>query len=262
MTFDFSFITVGLMQVAGFFIQGCTGFGCTVIAAPVTTGFLGIKEGVPYGTLITLPFMYYLGIKAIKEVSWKDLAKILILCAPGILVGNYLFATISPIVAKIAIGAMICFIATMNINKYIIQSLVLKKEVKEEVDTLGKKVFRYGCLILGGVVHGAFNIGGPLITVYTVSAVEDKEKFRNTMTWVWLLLNTVNAMNQYRAGAITPHLLSALAVGVPLAGIGFYFGMRFLKKINREQFLRIVYVVLLFIGLNMFIRSVLAYTAM
>ena len=90
MTFEFNFVLVGLMQIVGFFVQGCTGFGCTVIAAAVTNGLLGTTEGVPYGTLITLPFLYFLGIKAFKEVSWKDLAKIIVLCMPGILVGNYL----------------------------------------------------------------------------------------------------------------------------------------------------------------------------
>lgn len=36
MTFEFNFVLVGLMQIVGFFVQGCTGFGCTVIAAAVT----------------------------------------------------------------------------------------------------------------------------------------------------------------------------------------------------------------------------------
>ena len=125
-------------------------------------------------------------------------------------------------------------------------------------DTASRKAFRYGCLILGGIVHGAFNIGGPLITVYTLEAVKEKEKFRNTMTWLWAILNTVNAINQYRNGAWTPHLWSALAVGAPLAAIGFFLGMAFLKKINREQFLRIVYIVLLIIGGDMLIRSLMA----
>ena len=48
MTFEFDFILVGLMQIFGFFVQGCTGFGCTVIAASVTNGLLGTAEGVPY----------------------------------------------------------------------------------------------------------------------------------------------------------------------------------------------------------------------
>lgn len=259
MTFEFSFILVGLMQIIGFFVQGCTGFGCTVIAAAVTNGLLGTTEGVPYGTLITLPFLYYLGVKARKEVSWKDLGKIIALCVPGILVGNYLFYAISPNIAKICIGLMVTIIAIMNIFKHIIKPLVLKQEEQENVpDTTGKKVFRYGCLILGGIVHGAFNIGGPLITVYTIEAVEEKEKFRNTMNMVWVILNTWNAFTQFRNGVVTMHLWSALAIGVPMAAVGFFLGMAFLKKINREQFLRIVYCVLLFVGGNMLITSLMA----
>lgn len=258
MTFEFDFILVGLMQIVGFFVQGCTGFGCTVIAAAVTNGLLGTAEGVPYGTLITLPFLYYLAAKSMRQVSWKDLFKIVILCAPGIVLGNYLFYNISEIAAKIGIGAMITSIALMNIYKYIIKPLVLKKEENDDVpDTMGKKIFSYACLLVGGVVHGAFSIGGPLITVYTIGAVKDKEKFRNTMNMVWVVLNTYNAFNQYRNGAWTPHLWSALAIGAPMAAIGFFLGMAFLKKINRVQFLRIVYCVLLIIGSDMLIRNLL-----
>lgn len=260
MTFEIGFIWAGLIQVISFFIQGCAGFGSTVIAAPVVMAVLGTAEGIPYGTVISLPFLYYLGIKSIKNVSWKDLIKIILFCMPGVLFGNFIFAKISPSTAKISIGAMITLIALMNIYKFIISPLVLKKEVqKDQVDTTGKKIFRYSCLILGGVVHGAFNIGGPLITVYTIEAVDDKEKFRNTMTWVWIILNTVfNASSQFRNGAWTPRMWSALAVGTPMAAVGFYFGMKFMSKINKEQFLRIVYVVLLIVGGDMFIRNVLA----
>lgn len=256
---NFDFILVGLMQVVGFFVQGTTGFGCTVIAAPVTNGILGTAIGVPYGTIITLPFLYYLGIKGRKDVSWKDLAKIVALCAPGILIGNKLFTSISPQTAKIAIGGMIIVIATMNIHKHIIKPLVIKQKEEEETeDTTAKKIFRYGCLLLGGVVHGAFTIGGPLITVYTLEAVKDKKKFRNTMTWLWCILNIWNAFAQYNnvPGADRPYLTGALAVGLPLAGIGFFFGMRFLEKINRVQFLRMVYAVLMLIGVNMFKNNV------
>ncbi|UEL47869.1 MULTISPECIES: sulfite exporter TauE/SafE family protein [Terrisporobacter] len=258
MTFEFDFILVGLMQIIGFFVQGCTGFGCTVIAAAVTNGLLGTAVGVPYGTLITLPFLYYLAFKSRHEVSWKDLLKIVVLCAPGIVLGNYLFYSVSETTAKIGIGVMVTIIALMNIYKYIIKPLVLKKEESDdEPDTLAKKIFSYGCLLVGGVVHGAFNIGGPLITVYTIGAVKDKEKFRNTMNMVWVVLNTYNAFNQYRNGAWNGQLFSALAIGVPMAAVGFFLGMSFLKKINRTQFLRIVYCVLLIIGGDMLIRNLL-----
>lgn len=259
MTLEFIFVLVALMQVIGFFVQGCTGVGCTIIAAAVTNGLLGTEAGVPYGTLITLPFLYFLGIKAFREVSWKDLVRIVVLCLPGIFLGNYLFQAISPDIAKISIGAMVTLIALMNIYKSIVKpKLFGVNDINNEQDSTAKKIFRYSCLILGGIVHGAFNIGGPLITVYTIEAVQEKEKFRNTMNMVWVVLNTWNAFSQYRSGAFTPYMLSALLVGLPMAAIGFFLGMEFLKKINREQFLRIVYVVLLFVGGNMLITSILS----
>lgn len=237
MTLEFIFVLVALMQVIGFFVQGCTGFGCTIIAAAVTNGLLGTEAGVPYGTLITLPFLYFLGIKAFREVSWKDLVRIVVLCLPGIFLGNYLFQAISPDIAKISIGAMVTLIALMNIYKSIVKpKLFGVNDINNEQDSTAKKIFRYSCLILGGIVHGAFNIGGPLITVYTIEAVQEKEKFRNTMNMVWVVLNTWNAFSQYRSGAFTPYMLSALLVGLPMAAIGFFLGMEFLKKINREQF--------------------------
>ena len=208
MTLEFIFVLVALMQVIGFFVQGCTGFGCTIIAAAVTNGLLGTEAGVPYGTLITLPFLYFLGIKAFREVSWKDLVRIVVLCLPGIFLGNYLFQAISPDIAKISIGAMVTLIALMNIYKSIVKpKLFGVNDINNEQDSTAKKIFRYSCLILGGIVHGAFNIGGPLITVYTIEAVQEKEKFRNTMNMVWVVLNTWNAFSQYRSGAFTPYML-------------------------------------------------------
>ena len=88
--------------------------------------------------------------------------------------------------------------------------------------------------------------------------LKEKEKFRNTMNMVWVILNTWNAFSQFRSGVVTPHLWSALAVGAPMAAVGFFVGMAFLKKINKETFLRIVYCVLLFVGANMLITSLLA----
>lgn len=259
MVFETGFIYVGLMNLVSFFIQGCTGFGSTVIAAAVTNGVLGTDVGVPFGTMVTIPMFVVLCLKERKNVAWKDLGKIILLCAPGLFIGSFLFYSMSPATAKIIIGGLVTFIALMNIYKSIIKPLVLKKEVDESAsDTTAKKVLRYGCLALGGIVHGAFNIGGPLITVYTIYAVEDKEKFRNTMTWVWLILNSINAFNQFRNGAWTPRLAGALAVGFPMAVVGFILGILFLKKINKETFLRIVYCVLLFVGGNMLITNLMA----
>lgn len=259
MVFESGFIILGLVQIAAYFVYGCAGFGAVVISAPFATSTLG-AAGTPFGTHLVLPFSITMTIKNIKGVSWKDLAKILIACAPGILLGQYLYRVIPLNAAKIAIGAAVTAIATLRIFQHIIFPVVLKRpEATEDTpDTTGKKIFRVACLIVGGVVHGAFNIGGPLITVYTLEAVKDKARFRNTMLAMWAILDLWNAVNQYLSGAWTAQLWSALVVCWPFALVGFLIGSKFFNKINRTQFLRVVDVVLLAVGLNTLIRAIAA----
>lgn len=242
MIFELGFIWVGLMQIVGYFIQGCTGFGCAVIAAPVNFAVLG-SYGGPYGGLMTFPTLVFLGIKQIKNVAWKDLIKILVLCAPGMVIGQYLASSMDANVAKAVVGGVIVAIALLNIYK-----VFAKKDDTKKEDTLGRKIYRFACLIIGGVIHGAFNIGGPFITIYTLEAIEDKVKFRDTMTWVWIILNTYNAIMWISKGIVDTYLLSALLVGLPFSIVGFVLGVKFLQKINREQFLKVIYFALLFAG--------------
>lgn len=267
MVFDFNYILIGLMEIISHFVQGCTGFGATVIAAPVVTGLLGADVGTCYGTLITMPLIYILAILQWKQISWKDLLKICILMAPGMLIGNLLFGSIPANWAKVCIGGIVTAIALKNLYNAFIRDPKRAKEgwdpespeEQAKANSLGMKIFRYACLLVGGCVHGAFNIGGPLITVYTLYSVKDKTKFRATMTMVWVIMNTCfNIVSQYTAGRYdTPILWSALAIGVPLAAVGFYLGHLFHTKINREQFLKCVYVCLLVVGGDMFVRALL-----
>lgn len=148
-----------------------------------------------------------------------------------------MFYIIDPNVAKVGIGLAVTLIAAFKIYQNIVSPLVLKKvKSGDEVDTLPKKVFRYSCLIIGGVVHGAFNIGGPLITVYTLEAVKDKIRFRNTMIALWATLDILNSINQFRNGAWTPYLWSAVLVCVPFAAVGFILALSSWIKLIENSF--------------------------
>ncbi len=249
--FNINYVWLALYQLFAFFVQGLTGFGSTVLAAPFHTSVLGPASGTAYATLLCTPTLIFLGIKEIKNVSWKDLLKIVIVCTPGLLVGQFLLQQVDPAVAKLAIGIIVTLIASMNIYKTIIAPLVLKKEFEENPPiTTKSKILGYIALAFGGIVHGAFTSGGPFITIYTLQAVKDKVKFRNTMTWVWVVLNLMNSVKHFTAGYYTDEMWSALALGLPFAFIGLFIGMKMLDKVNKITFLRAVYIMLLIIGIN------------
>ena len=252
MIFETVFLLLGAVQVFGFFVEGAAGFGCTIISAPFATSILGISEGVPFGTMMSLPLTATLAFHGRKNISWKDLGKILLACLPGLFFGQYFFNVMNPDHAKMAIGIVVILIAIYKL----ITEVMLKGERGE--DTTGKKIFRYACLVAGGIVHGAFSIGGPLITVYTLESVKDRITYRNTMACLWTTLNIFNVTNQVIHGSLSLHLISVLFVCYPFAICGYISGNKFLKKINREQFLKFVYIVLLFVGIVTFVRSVMA----
>ena len=162
--FDIEYLFLAIYQLFAFFVQGLTGFGSTVLAAPFHTSILGPTTGTAYATLLCAPTLIFLGIKCRKNVSWSDLGKIVLVCLPGLLLGQYLLQAIPADIAKLSIGVIVTLIAVINIYKTIIVPLVLKKEYSEdEPDTTAKKVIRYVALGFGGIVHGAFTSGVHLL---------------------------------------------------------------------------------------------------
>lgn len=70
--FNTAFIGAGLATMLAFIIQGCAGFGGTVISSPVTLALLPAAVVSPFNTLVGQPTNLYLVIKDFKKVDWKS----------------------------------------------------------------------------------------------------------------------------------------------------------------------------------------------
>ena len=82
-------------------------------------------------------------------------------------------------------------------------------------------------LFFGGVFHGAFGTGGPLIVIYAAQALKDKTLFRASLCLLWLCMNTIllvqftmkgiwtqnNSIPLYATVATLPFLLVGIVVG-------------------------------------------------
>jgi len=261
--FTMNYFLCGIAQLFSHIILGCTGFGGTVVAAPFTQKFLGISIAIPFGNLVTFPVLIVILAKEYKKIDWKNLIIIVAVMCLGLPIGQALFLQMSANVAKVCIGLIVTIVALLGVYKMFVKIPRLEKsgvEVDEnKPDTMANKIIRYGCLFLGGIVHGAFVIGGPLVTVYTIAAVKEKSKFRATMTMVWMIINTLNTINAYRTDQLVPGVWKALVLGIPLALVGFLIGNWLHHRINQEKFMKLVYIVLTFVGLNMFIRAALTF---
>ena len=100
----------------------------------------------------------------------------------------------------------------------------------------------------GGIIHGLFASGGPLIVYHASREIPDKQVFRVTLSTLWILLNSALLVSYAFTGridvesaALAGKLLLALAAGVVL-------GELIHKRVNERRFRVVVQGVLLFTG--------------
>ena len=108
-------------------------------------------------------------------------------------------------------------------------------------------------LVLAGIIHGMFVSGGPLLIIYAVKKLPDKQNFRTTLSMIWVALDIYLIIKQTGAGLMTSFTLTTTAWSVPALLVGVYIGNRLAKRMSQEVFLRLTYVLLLISGVSLLI---------
>ena len=93
-----------------------------------------------------------------------------------------------------------------------------------------------------------FISGGALLVIYAVQKIQDKHRFRATLSMVWTVLNLLYAGIAFQGGAFTPVVVNVVLACIPLAALATVLGNWVGKRISKEHFLKIAYAVLALIG--------------
>ena len=159
-------------------------------------------------------------------------------------VGMLAFSYLPERALKIALGI---FIILAAIRGFIV--FFSKKKDKKPINGVVLKIL----LFIGGVVHGAFASGGPLLVIYAGEKVKEKGSFRATMCSVWATLNTVLLIKyiaEYflKGDFQVKQVASVYLVAIPFLIAGAAIGMFLHKKVSSKVFSIIVYCILLAAG--------------
>jgi hypothetical protein len=129
-----------------------------------------------------------------------------------------------------------------------------------ELDSLRKKAVRAPLpakgvpyLVAGGVVHGLFATGGPLVVYYAGRAIHSRAVFRSTLAILWLVLNIVLLTQLSLAGTYTMATLKSSAFLLPAALFGITLGEW--MPVADEAFHKPTFALLAITGLALVIRG-------
>jgi uncharacterized membrane protein YfcA len=112
-------------------------------------------------------------------------------------------------------------------------------------------------LALGGVIHGLFGSGGPMVVYVLSRRVPGRGAMRATLAALWMLLNTLLLVSFLTRNQLSAATLKDSVLLLPSLGLGLFLGERLHHLLPDLLFRRLVYVVLLLAGGSLALRTLL-----
>lgn len=227
-------------------IQCVTGFAGTVLAMPFSVMLVGIDVARPILNIMGIAASVGVVAKNHRAIDRKEFAAILGITLPGMLLGTFLknqLADYGNILFRI-LGGLVILFALLNFV-----SFLLKKDFAEKSKALG-----YAFLIAGGVVHGLFVCGGPLIVSYASVKLKETDAFRATLSAVWIVLNTILMVTDAVTGSFNGEILMLTAVCLVVLFGAILIGNRIAAKMSKKAFLLLTYALMIISGLSLFLK--------
>jgi uncharacterized membrane protein YfcA len=223
---------------AAFFVGTTLGFGTTIITVTFAAQMMTIKEILPIIAPLNVTLSFYLAIRHRRHIQWSRLLRRI---APavglGVPVGLLLFNFQEAHWLQLAFGVFVTVIAAMQLR------VALTSETGEGAP-LGR-VPALGFLGLGGVIHGLFNTGGPLIVYVLGREIADKSEFRSTIAALFTVLTTVLIIDYTAIGLVTRHTLAVSAIAVIPVAAGMLVGEYAHARLESRTFKRALWTLLL-----------------
>lgn len=231
-------------------IHGITGFAGTILAMPPGIMLVGYDVAKPILNVLAILSGFYVLIGNVKNVDWKELAKVVVIMTLGILGAVYIrgfFVGRESLLYKL-LGIFVILLA--------VSGFLETKKKKEENDEKEQKsgLKNYPVLVLAGIIHGLFVSGGPLLVGYLTKQIRSTDRFRATISTIWVFLNTLILVSDIRAGYWTASTLKTGIISVPFLLAGMYIGSRLYKIMSRMFFMRLTYILLFISGITLLVK--------
>lgn len=235
-----------MIALSAFATEGAIGFGGTVLAASIGAQVVPLELLLPAFVPLNMLLSTWLLSRGFSAIAWRLLA---VEVAPAVGLGAAIGLALFHVPAKEALA--------LAFGVFVVGLAVFQLARPGGQGELARWL-RYGLLALGGIAHGLFGTGGPMIVYVVRRRLADKRAFRATLAVLWLALNM----------ALLVNFASADLYGRPVAEVGgvlaltiipgLVIGERVHAKLDAARFERVVWVVLLLAGAALAVRSAMS----
>ncbi len=222
-------------------IQTVTGFAGTVLAMPFSLELVGADVAKPVLNLVAMVVSLYIVIRHLKDIDWKHF--LIILLSVGVGFGAGFGIELIPMDTKIILYVYAALIILIAILFFFIDF------EKVNIPKWVMVIF----LVLGGIMHKLYVSGGPFVVIYAIHELKDKNKFRATLSLLWIILNSINFGTQLASGLFTEEVWILFGIGAAVTVLSMVLGALIAPKLSKKVFMKITCVLLLISGITLFL---------
>lgn len=228
-------LVIGLIFFVASAMATVTGFGAGLVGFPLLTLVVGVVAAKQSMVVLGVVSYAFMTLRQWDEVDFKELKRILLIALPGLVVGMVAYRYMPVRASTMLLGVFVLFVGVKGLLG-----------LAEGWSTPGW--MQRVTLFMGGMVHGAFATGGPLVVVYCRQALPERTVFRATLGAMWVLLGAGLMVEWTLAGSWDGHAWQLMGVGLPALVAGVVGGEIIFKRMNAEVFGTVVHLMLLGTG--------------
>jgi uncharacterized membrane protein YfcA len=245
-------LTLALIVFAAFAVEAMAGFGATVISVTLASHVMPIPEVLARLVPVNLLLSAYLVVRHRSDVAWEVVLRAGVgIMGSGVLLGIALGRLGPQTWLKSVFAALVVVLSVVELTR-----LFRSSDGSGTVPLASPR--RTLALVTAGIIHGVFACGGPLLVYVLGREMDDKSRFRATLSAIWLLLNGAVVANLMHTGELgseslrtSAALLTSLVAGVAVGEWGH-------SRLPERRFRVTVFALLLFASGALLVRSVAA----
>ncbi len=207
-------------------IKGLTGFGFSLLAAPLLVVLLGPRMAVPIIAVLNAFTNIVLFVGSRRAADIRRIRPLIVAGIVTVPVGMFLLLNLDVGVLKLIVGVAIVLFAVALLVGF-------RRPIKNE---------RRGLLLAGlmsGTLNGLISTGGPPVILFLANQGMHKVVFRASLIAYFLFLSIATIPIFLAGGLMSRAVLIHAAVLIPALLVGAFAGSQLLRKVP-EHFFRVV----------------------
>jgi uncharacterized membrane protein YfcA len=245
MSFDLTYVFVGLALLVAGFVKGASGMGFPLIATPTVALLLDIRIAI---TILIIPniimdvaqvFRGGFPYAVFRRFSWFFVMTVI-----GVFLGTKVLATLPLWVLNFCLGVMVLVFVVSNWLRF---EFTISPQLERRLAIPAG--------FISGFLNGMTNAAGPALAIYLYSLRLPKMEFIKSIANIFIVtklsqLVAVSTWNLFNWSTL------ALSLEVTLfVLLGFYGGLKTQDRINQQTFNRGLLILLFVIGVILLFRA-------